>query len=831
MDVRKFTSLFTALFIGLNLSAQSQEQWGSSRIQHEIEKLPVNGTALYIAAHPDDENTRLISWLANEKKYRTAYLSLTRGDGGQNLIGNELGVKLGIIRTHELMAARSIDGGEQFFTRAFDFGYSKSPEETFTKWNRDSVLSDMVFVIRMIQPDVIVTRFPPDGYHTHGHHTASAILALEAYEAAADPQRFPEQFAYGVKPWSVKAIFYNASTWWNKELPQLAENNDSFYKVDVGGFNPLLGASYTEIAGRSRSMHKSQGFGSAQPAGQQWEYLKLLKSRSKIQSRDPFSELTSSISDKSFLSTFNNISYSAEKQAFKECMTKLVMLYKWFNSHADTPLFAHRRNQVKEIIKQSLGLKMELSAENLKFGQGATLPVKFSILERLGELVQIDQISPNEGIQSIQNYTANKETLKTGINSDLEFEITLDKSYITELPWVHNGLSGSMFANSWRDGGIYPGTNRSVKASIKLIINGTPLEYTVPLTYKSVDPVKGERNFPVIVEPQLEINLPSENLLFINSEKEVLRTTISNHAPFNGQIYTQLSGPYSATKGPKEGYHLTNDTTLHLDLNVSLLAKTGLGWMTFKSGGTLKKVSMIEYDHIGILQHCEDPKINLSAINIQQNNRKIAYLQGAGDEVADYLRLAGYQVTDIQQEQLTRDDLAKFDVLVLGIRSYNTLYLTDDQQGAIQNFARDGGHVVVQYLTSRGLHRDNFAPLPLKLGRGRVTEEDAPMVFINPKEPLLLLPNQITSSDFEGWVQERGLYFGDEWDMMYRPVFRSHDQGETDLEGALLIADFGNGSFIYTGISFFRQLPAGVPGAYRLLGNIIDYQNPSSNGK
>ncbi|MDX5321707.1 MAG: PIG-L family deacetylase, partial [Bacteroidota bacterium] len=275
----KKTSLFTAILLGITLHSLAQEQWGASRIQHEINKLQVQGTVLYVAAHPDDENTRLISWLANEKKFRTAYLSLTRGDGGQNLIGDELGVKLGAIRTHELMEARKLDGGEQYFTRAFDFGYSKSPEETFTKWNRDSVLSDVVFVIRLLQPDYIITRFPPGGYPTHGHHTASALLALEAYEAAADPQRFPEHFAFGVKTWAVKSIFYNASTWWNKDLPELAEANDSFYKVDVGGFNPLLGASYTEIAGRSRSMHKSQGFGSSEPAGQQWEYLKLLSSR------------------------------------------------------------------------------------------------------------------------------------------------------------------------------------------------------------------------------------------------------------------------------------------------------------------------------------------------------------------------------------------------------------------------------------------------------------------------------------------------------------------------------------------------------------------------
>ncbi|HZM00253.1 MAG TPA: PIG-L family deacetylase, partial [Planctomycetota bacterium] len=270
-------ALATALLLGARAQAQRPpEQLDGAEILHGLHKLEVVGSALYIAAHPDDENTRLITWLSQGRKVRTAYLSLTRGDGGQNLIGSELGDALGVLRTQELLEARRIDGGEQFFTRAVDFGYSKSPEESFAKWGRQEVLGDIVRVIRRFRPDVIITRFAPDGSGGHGHHTASALLAHEAFDLAADPAAFPEQLAEGLRPWQAQRLFFNGSTWWRSELPELAAQDPGrWVRVDVGGFDPLLGASYTEIAGRSRSQHKSQGFGAAETRGEQLEYLRL----------------------------------------------------------------------------------------------------------------------------------------------------------------------------------------------------------------------------------------------------------------------------------------------------------------------------------------------------------------------------------------------------------------------------------------------------------------------------------------------------------------------------------------------------------------------------
>lgn len=816
--------LFTAFLFGLTVSSSAQNQWNTSRIKHEINKLPVNGTVLYVAAHPDDENTRLISWLANEKKFRTAYLSLTRGDGGQNLIGNELGVKLGIIRTHELMAARQIDGGEQFFTRAFDFGYSKSPQETFTKWDRDSVLSDMVYVIRMLKPDYIITRFPPDEYGTHGHHTASAILALEAYEAAADPQRFPEHFSKGVKPHNVKAIFYNASTWWNKDLPELASKNDSFYSFDVGGFNPLLGESYTEMAGRSRSMHKSQGFGSSQPAGEQIEYLKLMKTRNPLP-KNLFNSPEFFYSDNTLTKAYTNSIQSIDNEDYKSLMTNLVILKKWFKNQSSHPLATHRSAQVDEIIKQSLGLKITLSAQNLKYGQGSELEAEFSILQRLGENVKIVRISPSLGIQSFKSTEIKPTSLETGKNTLIPITIQLAPDYFSQLPWIKNGLGENMFDNSWNDGGIYAGTDYDVSVAVVLNIYGEECSYTIPLNYIHVDPVKGERYDPVLVLPQLSLELPSSNLLFVNQKSKQLDLKIRTNSAFKGQLITQLSGPFSSSKTPKGGFDFQKDSLHQFTLNIELLKEGIPGQIEFRSTGTLRQVTDINYDHIGHLLHCEVPKMALNGVNLSASKKKIAYLQGAGDEVNQYLQLAGYTVNEITQDQLSLVGLKEYDVLILGIRSYNTLLFADEQQNALNEFVKNGGNVIVQYITSRRINReDDFTPYPMKIGRGRVTEEDAPMVFINPKESVLLTPHQLGPDDFKFWVQERGLYFAESYDPHFRPIFKSHDTGEEDIDGALVIADFGQGSFIYTGISFFRQLPAGVPGAYRLLGNLIDYE-------
>lgn len=818
----------TSCFAFLFLPSIGQNQWSSSRIQHEIGKLPVKGTVLYIAAHPDDENTRMISWLANEKKFRTAYLSLTRGDGGQNLIGSELGVKLGIIRTHELMAARAIDGGEQYFTRAFDFGYSKTADETFTKWNRDSILSDMVFIIRQLQPDIIITRFPTDNYQTHGHHTASAILAVEAYEAAADPKRFPEHFSYGVTTWAVKHIFYNASTWWNKNLPELAANNDSFFSFDVGTYSPLLGTSYTEMAGRSRSMHKSQGFGSSEPAGEAIEYLKLMHTRIPMKGKDPFAAACGWIENKSFLEEFSRLSYNTDNVLFNQYLTKLVRLKNWFENQDSTPLFDYRVKQVDEIIRQSLGLKIILKAENLEFAQGDTVSAKFSILLRLGADLKVQSVEAGNGLSRVLIDKTGESPLQTNKTLEIPVKLILAPDYFSEMPWIRNGKSESMFNNSWNDGGILPGTDNHVNILVTVLLNDAPFTYLIPLSYFHVDPVKGEIQNPVLVKPALELETNSANLLFINSSKATLPIRVKANCDYSGPFIMQLEGPYSAKKPFKREAVFYKDSTVAMGLELENLGPGLPGSLSFRANRSMRQRSLIEYDHIGILPHCEISEVTLNPISLQNRGQRIAYLQGAGDEVDHYLRLAGFQVTTITQHELTNAGLKNFDVLILGIRSYNTLEISPGQQEAIFAFVESGGNVILQYLTNRGINK-NFAPYPLEIGRGRVTEENATMVAIDPNEVVLNHPNKLVPEDYLGWVQERGLYFADTYDSLYRPVFRCHDGGEEALDGVLLIADYGQGSFIYTGLSFFRQLPAGVPGAYRLLGNLIDYDGKQSD--
>lgn len=826
----RFLLLFGFVISILPLAAQ--EQWNSSRIQHELEKLPVNGTVLYIAAHPDDENTRLISWLANEKKMRTAYLSLTRGDGGQNLIGNELGIKLGIIRTHELMEARKIDGGEQFFTRAFDFGFSKSPEETFMKWNRDSILSDMVFVIRLIQPDFIVTRFPPDkSYPTHGHHTASALLAVEAFEAAADPIRFPEHFAYGVKPASVKRIYYNASTWWNPDLPSLAAKNDSFFMVDVGGYSPLLGASYTELAGRSRSMHKSQGFGSSQTVGETIEYLKLIESREPIKHKDPFFLDQYYIANKQFASIFKKCVYNTDIKNFETYMTNLVMLKKWYHDRDTTPLFSYREKQVDEIIKQSLGLKFTLKAQKEEFVQGDQIPVEFSIVKRFQFPVQVIGLETKLGIESISsNISPTDMPFNQLLNYNLN--LSLNPNYVSALPWLEKGLGGAMFNNSWNDGGIYPGTGQHVGLWVKVKILDQTFYYPVPVQYIYVDPVEGECQVPIVVKPNLELEPILDNKLLINASKGTIPVRLTLNGSVNGFFTQTTTGPFEIGLHPLRTDSLKIGESGLFQLPVQADYDFGLGKVELNHTQGLFRTEMISYPHIGRIQHCSQPEIQISRFNQSHNGKtRIAYLQGAGDEVNKYLEAAGYKITEVSLQQINENDLAQFDVLILGIRSINTLHFTEQHRKDLKQFVANGGNVIVQYVTNRGIDTKNFGPYPFQVGRERITEEDAAMKVLNPMEPVLNYPNKLDSLDYLGWVQERGLYFVQDYDSNYRPVFTGHDADEKDHDGILIIGDYGKGSFMYTGISFFRQLPAGVPGAYRILGNMIDYEPKASDKK
>lgn len=813
------------------LSILAQEQWDESRIKHEILKLPKKTSVLYIAAHPDDENTRLITWLANEKRYRTAYLSLTRGDGGQNLIGNELGVLLGIIRTNELAQARLTDGGEQYFTRAFDFGYSKTPEETLSKWNRDSLLADMVYVIRKLQPDVIITRFAESGYKTHGHHTTSAILANEAFDLAADPKAFPEQLSE-VSTWQVKRLFYNASTWWNANIKEDIGKNDSLFMVDVGTYNPLLGASYTEIAGRSRSMHKSQGFGASEPVGVQEEFLILrrgnLPPKTKNWYLNPFAGIEDEFENNDIKKQLNKVSQNIDNKNINVLLTELVKLHLSLSNaqkSSNAPHLSYKKRQIENILVQLSGLVLRIEAENDEYAEGSRLAAKFLILNRSNAAVRMVSVSSGQGTQldAIQYFNTDTK-YNQGIERDLKFKLA--PGVITNIPWLQFGLNDAMFNSSWRDVAVLPGTFSQFNLKVTIEIAGLTIERTVPVTYTSVDPVKGELRQEILVKPQLEIEFGQTALLFANkNQNKTLDFTLKARTEYKGPFIIAPGDGFSYKRSMDREIKLFPNESLHKQIEINAANARGSSSIRFGGGQAIYRLTQIKYDHIGRFQYPQEPVLPLMLLNANLSTKKVAYIQGAGDEVDTYLKEAGINIQTLGLDLLTdTNKLNSYQVLIFGIRAFNTLEFSEENHKTLMNYISQGGNVIVQYNTNRRLKYENFGPFNLKIGRGRVTEENAVMQITDTSNRVFKVPNNLQTSLFINWVQERGLYFAESEGSEYKKLLKAADSGEPLEDGILLIAPYGKGTFMYCGLSFFRQLPAGVPSAYQLLINMIDYE-------
>lgn len=837
--MKKSFVLFMVIVSTWSLYGQSQLSLG--QWLHEYNKLPVNGTVLYIAAHPDDENTRLIAWLANEKKYRTAYLSLTRGDGGQNLIGKELGTELGLIRSHELAQARAIDGGEQYFTRAFDFGYSKTPEETFSKWNKDSVLADMVFVIRQLQPDYLITRFSALPSPTHGHHTASAQLAELAFDLAAQPNAFPEQFVYGVKPWQPKCLLFNASTWWNPDLSSIAAQNDSFFAVDVGGFNALLGCSYTEMAGKSRSMHKSQGFGSSEPVGEQLEYLKLIKTANvKWNKQNPWSLMPSQIKNKSVLSYFNQNLYVTHNDIYSDYLTKLVKYIKWLEKEelGFSPALKHYKLQkAKFLLMQACGLYLRVKAPELQYAEGSTIEkANLVMVNRSKFRCEIFEYLPGKNISSVnfEKFSAAPLRFQQVQNLTGSISLTVDKT--SEAPWLTKGKSEFLFNSSWRDDAVQSGTEALFTIRAKFKIEGVEIETELPVIYERVDPVRGLVQNPIIVYQVPKIQATSKFSL-INTENPSLPTDwfISSSNELR-QVY-QLQLEQLAIGQVLPLWRSNQTLSSFSDITpIPLQPIEGVNHQKIKLSltkidGTFQELRMhksISYDHIGTWLHGEDFAVWATQKPKHLSKKKIAYLEGAGDDVLQSLKRFGLEITEIKTNDLDLTALSNYQVLITGIRAFNVLELNKTQRAAIDSFIYRGGHLIVQYNTSRGLTSALPAPYDFSLGRNRVTEEDAPVLLTNPQHSFFTRPYKLNQDDFAGWFQERGLYFAEKFSPEYENLIEMKDSSDPEYQkGALVTCQFGKGRFTYCGLSLFRQLPMGHPGAFKLLLNIIESNDES----
>lgn len=794
----------------------------SSEIKLKLKKLNVLGTALYVAAHPDDENTRAITFYANEKLFTSGYLSMTRGDGGQNLIGPEIRDLLGIIRTNELLAARSLDGGHQFFTRANDFGFSKNATETLTIWDKQTVLSDVVRIFREFQPDIILTRFPPDERAGHGHHTSSAMLAQEAFNLAGDANAFPESAKqFGV--WQPKRLYTNSGRFFNRNL---SETTPGIITVDMGGYNPLTGKSYSEIAAASRTMHKSQGFGSQGRRGEAIEFFEfavgekaekdLLEGINTTWARVKGAEAIPALVDKAIIDFNDDKPYLSVAQ--------LVLIRKEINKLSEGLWKSRKLKEVDQLIKDCLGLFVDATTNAFHVNPGSEVNLNFELINRSPISVTLSAIS-----SSI-----------LGIDSTASKEMMFNKPVLLKSKKVLNSTaeySGPYWLKQEHGIGIFNVANDKligrplgpdpVTVHFTFNVLGESITYTDAVDFKVTDPVKGELSRPAEITPPVFVNIEKPVYVFAKtSPKQVVvrvKSASGNIVSGNvqlelplGWISEPLNAPFQLAKRGDEQ-------------KILFMVTPGQGESesAFKASATVEgkshNLSLLEinYDHIPVQTLLHPAKAKALRMNIQKMGSVVGYIKGAGDDGPDALRNLGYEVWEMKEEEVTPNNLKRVDAVVLGVRLFNTSKLVKHYMPTLLEYVKGGGTVVAQYNTNFDLELEQFSPYPLTISRERVTEENSEVRILNPDHPLMNTPNKITASDFNGWVQERGLYFPNKWDTQFEPLLSMNDAKEPAREGALLVAKYGTGHYIYTGLSFFRELPEGVAGAYKLFANLV----------
>ncbi|CAM4096370.1 PIG-L family deacetylase [Flavobacterium antarcticum] len=832
MQSRSTLFVLFLLCFSLQINAQAPAKYNAAEIYAKIEKLNFLGSVLYIAAHPDDENTRLISYMSNAQKARTGYLSLTRGDGGQNLIGPELRELLGVIRTQELIEARKVDGGEQFFSRANDFGYSKVPTETLKTWNKAEVLADMIFVIRQFQPDVIVTRFD---YRTpgttHGHHTSSALLAQEAFDLTNNKTVFPSQLDL-VQPWQPKRMYFNTS-WWFYGTKDKFDSADktNLVNLSTGTFYEALGKSNQEIAALSRSRHQSQGFGTSGVRGDDMEYLEFIKGEKPTDKTNLFEGIDTSWNRvEGGKSIGILVSKIAENYDFKNpsaSISDLTKVYQLIQSLKNEHWKTVKTSEIKDIIAACAGLYLETVAENQSSTPNSDINLTVEAINRSAVKMTLESITVLP-----ENTVFNQNIdLKNNVNESFPLQVHLPKNLEYTAPyWLkEQGTVGMYRVDDQKNIGK-PDIIRQLKTIFNVKINGVLIPFERTVIYKFNDPVKGEVYRPFDIEPLVTTSFVDKVKIFSTDSKQTVAVKVqSGAANTNGELKLQLpkdwkvtpeSMPFSIELKNQSKTYTFQVTPPKASSEIEVKAVATVNNATFD-----KEKIMINYDHISNQQVLQPSVGKFIKLDIKTGSEKIAYIMGAGDEVPTSLQHMGYAVTIVKPTEISKEYLQNFDVIMVGIRAYNTIEELAFKQPILLELVHSGKTMIVQYNTTGKLVTDKIAPFPLRVSRDRVTEEDATVTFLAPNHYVLNYPNKINTNDFENWVQEQGLYYPDQWDEAFTPIISSHDENETPKNGALLVAPYGKGYYIYTGLSFFRELPAGVSGAHRLLANLISLKN------
>ena len=817
--------LLCVFLLLLVLPAQAQPQpLNSSEIYLGLQRLGTLGNAMYIAAHPDDENTLLITWLAREKKVRTAYYAMTRGDGGQNLIGPEQDEYVGLIRTHELLEARKIDGGEQYFSRAVDFGFSKSTDESLLFWGREKILEDLVYRIRKFRPDVMINRFPPDERAGHGHHSASAVLSKEAFDAAGDPNRFPEQLRE-VEVWQPKRLVWNT---FGRGFTNTAPDGESYVEVPLGDYNPILGEAYTEIAARARSKHRSQGFGSAPTRNERSDFLVHVKgdpaqndvfdgidlSWRRIEGGEPVAR---------------RVEQAIQHYNFKEpaaSVPELVSIYSLIAALPESVYKADKLEECRELIFACAGIYLEVSASTNSVSPGQPLKLFSAAVNRSPLPVELKTLKIG-GTVTLD--TLLEVSLLPNKNKEVVLDVRIPaNAEITHPYWLKETKELGKYRISDEELRNRPMAPDPIWAEYTLNVLGETIRYRHPVKYKYTEPSRGEIYKYLEIRPEIMLNFEQPVIVFTGGQPRTVGVIVKNNLPAN-RASVSLRLPAGWTSSPasipvefsekdqeKPVYFTVTPGKGRTEAAIQAVAVNARGSYDYA-------YRHIAYEHIPELNVFPKSVAKGIDLDVKIAGKKVGYIMGAGDEVAQSLQQIGYEVTFLDENSI-KGDLSHLDAIIVGVRAYNTKDWLAHAQKLLLAYVEHGGNLLVQYQTQAFYGRiktNDLGPYPMTIGRGRVTEEDAAVRFLNPLDPVLQFPNRITAADFEGWIQERGLYFAQEWSDKYTSVLAMHDKGENELEGSLLYGRYGKGNFVFTGLSFFRQLPAGVPGAYRLIANLI----------
>ncbi|MDY0779266.1 PIG-L family deacetylase [Tenacibaculum sp. IB213877] len=812
------------LLICSSVVAQKPQKLSSNAIYEKIQKLNFLGSALYIAAHPDDENTRLIAYLANNMHARTGYLSLTRGDGGQNLIGPEMRELLGVIRTQELLAARRVDGGEQLFTRANDFGYSKHPDETLEIWQKDKVLADVVWAIRTFKPDVIINRFDHrTPGRTHGHHTSSAMLSMEAFDLVNDKSKYSSQLKY-TDVWQPKRLFFNTS-WWFYGSEEAFEKADKskMLSVDVGVYYPLKGLSNNELASIASSQHLCQGFGRLSARGSQPEYVEFLKGDFPKDKKDIFSGINTTWNRVEGGGEIGDILYEVEDNFDfvnpSKHLPKLLKAYSLIEDLQDEHWKKIKLKEITQIIEACSGLYIEATANASSVTPNSTVEITVEALNRSSASIELNTIDflNHKVVEKNLDLAPNKKE-----NFTESFPITTttySAPYWLKQPWdlgMYKVNDQKLIGN--------PESNRPLQIQFDMIIEDQSVSIFKDVVYRYAKGDKGEIYEPFEVLPKVTTQLKNKVVIFSDDKPQTVLVDVRSGAGnVSGEVALQVPNGWKVTpeKAPFTISQKGDKRTVSFSVTPPKNQSEGsIKAVATSEGKTFdKELIEIDYNHIPKQSVLLPSEAKVVRLDIKKNGSSIGYIQGSGDAIPESLRQIGYSVTEILPQDINTQSLAKFDAVVLGIRAYNTQPELQFKQKYLLDYVKNGGNLVVQYNTSRRV--DVKAPFELHLSRDRVTDENAKVTLLAKEHSVLNYPNTITEADFNGWVQERGLYFPDKWGQEFTPILSMNDKDETPKQGSLLVAKYGKGNYVYTGLSFFRELPAGVPGAYKLFANLL----------